>query len=112
MRLTTPEAISAPAIPFPCEVQSEGRPRILYYSPTSSSLGPVNRQTMLARAICEGLPGAAILMIGEVRQGSTPILPPGVDFLALPANGSNIRRLPHSHLIELRRKVLFSAVRA
>src|SRR6185312_624795 len=112
MRLSSQEAISTSAIPFPCEVQAEGRPRILFYSPTSSGLGPVNRQTMLARAICEGLPGAAILMIGEIRQGSTPILPPGVDFLALPANGQNIRRLPESHLIEFRREVLFSAVSA
>jgi predicted glycosyltransferase len=112
MRLTSQQAISAPAIPFPCEVQAEGRPRILYYSPTSSGIGPVNRQTMLARAICEGLPGAAILLIGEMRQGSTPILPPGVDFLALPATVGNVRRLPESHLIEFRRKVLFSAVRA
>jgi predicted glycosyltransferase len=112
MRLTSQEALSAPAIAFPCEIEAEGRPRILYYSPTSSGFGPVNRQTMLARAICEGLPGAAILLIGEVRQGSTPILPPGVDFLALPANGGNIRRFPHSDLSEFRRKVLFSAVRA
>ncbi len=57
MRLTSQQALSASAIPFPCEVQGRGRPRILYYSPTSSGLGPVNRQTMLARAMCEGLPG-------------------------------------------------------
>ncbi len=112
MRLTSQEPVSASAMPFPCEVQAEGRPRILYYCPASCGLGPVNRQRMLARAICEGLPGAAILLVGEARQGSTPKFPPGVDFLALPADCGIIRRLPLSELIEFRRKVLFSAVRA
>ena len=67
---------------------------------------------MLAHAICHELPGAAVLWIGEICQGSMSTLPPGVEYLALPkfASSGELRRFPLPELADLRRKILFSSV--
>ncbi|HSE39694.1 MAG TPA: hypothetical protein VLH08_02930 [Acidobacteriota bacterium] len=73
----------------------------------------MNRQTMLAHAISNGLPGAAVLWVGEIRQGSMPLLPPGIEYLALPYGGASsgeVGRFPLPELATLKRKILINAV--
>ncbi len=101
-------------------VASHHRPRVVLYSHDTMGLGHIRRNLLISQALSQSPLQPDILLSSGTLEASQFALPAGVDCLVLPslykqANGqyrSRRLRMALERVINLRKKILYAAIRA
>lgn len=109
---------STSAAASPAARSGAGSPRFLLYSHDALGLGHVRRNLVIAAALVERSPGAAVLLATSAEHADSLGVPDGVDLMRLPAvrkveNGHYTPRrlpIPGSDLTSVREAILAAAV--